>query len=171
MGEPPAALRRQSGVAPNGLYAQIGLLLEGVNEGKPGDGGEVIDIAGGQFMAAGPADAGDLSVGQRHGPPGGLGGYQDRGGLLSCRQVVDHNGVGEGVHQVVPLALEFSSPPPGREEPEASFDLLHGHNTDAQVSRRDGARPGYDHRIGVVPHELGHHVGVSDDHDRSTGRG
>ena len=45
-------------------FAQIGLLLEGVNEGKPGDGGEVIDIAGGQFMAAGPADAGDLSVGQ-----------------------------------------------------------------------------------------------------------
>ena len=34
---------------------QIGLLLEWVDQGEPGDGGEVVDVAGGQFVAAGPA--------------------------------------------------------------------------------------------------------------------
>ncbi len=107
------ALERTAEESPDVRHsARMGLLLEGVDEGKPGGRGEVADVAGGEFVAAGHADARDLGVGQGHGPTGCLGGYQDGGGFSGCREVIDRDGVGEGVHQGAPAGLEVTSTPP-----------------------------------------------------------
>lgn len=121
-------------------------------------------------MPSGEADAGDLGVRQAERTPGCSPATRILAGRCGGCHVVDGDRVGEGVHEAVRALGQVATTFTLRKSAEAALNLLDSHDADRQGRDRLSPRPGKNRGVRCLFHQLRHHVGVSDDHDRSTVR-